>query len=129
MEHIVTSAQFNAACSNLTTTKVYAEATMKGKEKEHKNQDEQLQFEEMSVLKTCVGRVDEDADKLMGESKTKPYSKLGSKRENVESLSLNPILSRARIRDDACTTVSMSFVENSRRCPHATIPPKRQDYR
>ena len=81
-EHIETSAQLNAACSDLAAAKTHAEAAIKGKEKEHKNQDEQLQFE-MSVLKTRVGRVDEDADKLMGESKTKPYSKLESKRKNV----------------------------------------------
>ena len=44
-EHIVTSAQLNAACSDLAATKAHAEAAMKGKEKEHKNQVEQLQFE------------------------------------------------------------------------------------
>ena len=98
---------------------------MKGKEKEHKNQVEQPQFE-MSVLKTRVGRVDEDADKLMGESKTKPYSKLGLKRKllilELESHLVESEEQRQHMHN------SIQELRGKIRV-HATIPPKRQDYR
>ena len=76
------SAQFHPACSDLAARKAHAEAAIKGKEKEHHNQVELLQFE-MSVLNTRVGRIHEDADKVLGKSNTKPSSKLGSKRKNL----------------------------------------------
>jgi kinesin family protein C1 len=64
-EHIATSAQLNAVCSDLAATKARAEAAMEAKEKEHKKEITQLQFD-MSVLKTrAVKVVDEDDVSLL----------------------------------------------------------------
>jgi kinesin family protein C1 len=60
-EHIATSAQLNAVCSDLAATKARAEATMEAKEEEHKKEVEQLLFD-MSVLKTRAAKVQVDDD-------------------------------------------------------------------
>lgn len=64
-EHIATSAQLNAVCADLASTKARAEAVMEAKEKEHRKEIAQLQFD-MSVLKTRAAKVvDEDDVSLL----------------------------------------------------------------
>jgi kinesin family protein C1 len=58
-EHIATSAQLNAVCSDLAATKARSDATLEAKDEEHKKEVEQLHFD-MSVLKTRAGRLDDD---------------------------------------------------------------------
>jgi len=60
-EHIATSAQLNAVCSDLAATKARAEATLEAKENEHKKEMEQVLFD-MSVLKTRAAKVEEDPE-------------------------------------------------------------------
>jgi kinesin family protein C1 len=55
-EHMATSAQLNAVCSELAATKARAEATLDAKEEGHKKEIEQFHFE-MSVLRTRAGKV------------------------------------------------------------------------
>lgn len=79
-EHIATSAQLNAACSDLAATKAHAEAAMNEKENEHKKEVEQLKFE-MSVLKTRAGKADEDSTKLSGSSEVEDEAVLKARIE------------------------------------------------
>lgn len=60
IEHIATSAQLNAVCSDLAATKARSEVAMSEKDAEHKRQLEDMQFE-MSVLKTRAAKVVDDS--------------------------------------------------------------------
>lgn len=63
-EHIATSAQLNAVCSDLAATKARAGATLEAKEDDHKKEVEQLHFE-MSVLKTRAGKLDDENESVL----------------------------------------------------------------
>jgi kinesin family protein C1 len=66
-EHMATSAQLNAVCSDLAATKARADATLEAKEDVHKKEIEQLHFE-MTVLKTRAGKaIPEDESNLSTE--------------------------------------------------------------
>ena len=58
-QHIATSAQLNAVCSELAATKATSEAAMEAKDKEHKQEMIAMQFK-MSVLKTRAAKVVDD---------------------------------------------------------------------
>ena len=59
MEHIATAAQLNAVCADLAATKARTDAAMEEKEKEHRQEIANLQFD-MSVLKTRASKVVDD---------------------------------------------------------------------
>ena len=61
-EHIATSAQLNAVCSDLASTKARAEATLEAKDEEHKKIIEQLQFD-LSVLKSRASKMEQRSSK------------------------------------------------------------------
>ena len=65
-EHIATSAQLNAVCADLAATKARSEATLEEKEREHKEQIEQMNFQ-MSILKTRA-----ETAKIIEEGNDKP---------------------------------------------------------
>ncbi|GKY90262.1 hypothetical protein MPSEU_000000400 [Mayamaea pseudoterrestris] len=68
VEHVATSAQLNAVCSELAATKARADATIEAMDKLHKDEIEQVNFE-IAVLKTRAGKLDSSHDSsfVMGE--------------------------------------------------------------
>ena len=66
-EHIATSAQLNAVCSDLAETKARSEASQAEKEEEHRKEVEQLQFE-MRVMQNRAAKAEDLVDEsAMGE--------------------------------------------------------------
>lgn len=81
-EHIATSAQLNAVCSDLAATKATFKATVESKDLEHVTELEKYKFE-MSVLKTraAVATVDNSLNKSMSDSDIEDYAVLKARIE------------------------------------------------
>lgn len=80
-EHIATTAQLNAVCSDLAATKARSDATAEATNETHKKELANLQFE-MSVLKTRAAKVVDD-DKALVDMEEEDFAVMNARVEEL----------------------------------------------